>query len=95
MAIDSNYAMPVMVNGFLCKNCTDVDLAKAFIDPQHPSAGPFGVDATADPTLAGRQFDCKTGAVTFGGSLSGTNGDGSSLATRPSSPLGSRLDLRV
>ena len=58
MAIASvNYPMPVMVNGFPCKNCTDVDFAKAHIDPQHPSAGPFGVNAKADPSLAGKKFD--------------------------------------
>ena len=94
MAIDSvNYSMPVMVNGFLCKNCTDVDLAKAHIDPQHPSAGPFGTNAKADPTLAGKNFDGKTGAVTFGGSLAATNsGEVSSPASSPS-PRGSQLDL--
>ena len=96
MAIASaNYSMPVMVNGFLCKNCTDVDLAKAHIDPQHPSAGPFGTNAKADPTLAGKKFDGNTGAVSFAGSLSGMNSDGASSSAMPSSPLGSQLDLSI
>ncbi len=97
MAIDSvNYSTPVMVNGFLCRNCTDVDLAKAHIDPQHPSAGPFGVDAKADPTLAGKHFDGKTGAVTFGGSLTFANSAGASSSTAsPAVSRGRQLDLSV
>lgn len=96
MAIGTvNYPQPVMVNGFPCKNCTEVDLAKAHIDPQHPSAGPYGVNAKADPTLAGKKFDGKAGAVTFGGSLSGTSGDGASSSALAPSPLGSQLDLSV
>ena len=90
----TNYSMPVMVNGFLCKSCTDVDLAKAHIDPQHPSAGPFGANAKADPTLAGKRFDGTTGAVTFGGSLGGTGAAAASAAIA-SSPLGSQLDIAV
>ena len=96
MAIASaNYAMPVMVNGFLSKNCTDVDLAKSHIDPQHPSAGPFGTNAKADPTLAGKKFDGHIGAVSFAGSLSSSNSDGSasSAAAGSFSPRGSQLDL--
>jgi hypothetical protein len=96
MAIASaNYAMPVMVNGFLCKSCTDVDLAKAHIDPQHPSAGPFGTNAKADPTLAGKKFDGSTGAVTLSGSLGGANDADSSSAAPPSSPRGSQMDFSV
>ena len=91
----TNYSTPVMVNGFLCKNCTEVDLAKSNIDPQHPSAGPFGTNAKADPTLAGKKFDGHTGAVSFAGSLSSLNSDGaaSSAAAGSSSPRGSQLDL--
>jgi hypothetical protein len=97
MAVGSvNYPQPVMVNGYPCKNCTDVDLAKAHIDPQHPSAGPYGVNAKADPSLAGKRLDAATGAVTFGGSL-GNNADnsGSSSAAPPSSPRGSQVDVSV
>ena len=49
MAVSSNYAIPVQVNGFTCKNCTDVDYAKRHIDPQHPQSGPYGVNAAVDP----------------------------------------------
>lgn len=46
----TNYAHPVQVNGYACKNCTDVDYAKKHIDPAHPKSGPFGIDAADDPT---------------------------------------------
>jgi hypothetical protein len=94
MAIGSvNYPQPVMVNGYPCKNCADVDLAKAHIDPQHPSAGPYGVNAKADPSLAGKKLDASTGAVTFGGSLGATNSADSSSSAISPSPRGSQLDL--
>lgn len=45
MAISGDYPHPVTVNGFSCKNCTDVDYAKKHIDPAHPKDGPYGLDA--------------------------------------------------
>jgi hypothetical protein len=45
VAISVNYPAPVYVNGFQCKNCTDVDYAKKHIDPAHPKDGPYGIDA--------------------------------------------------
>lgn len=51
MAIGSvNYPQPVQVNGFQCRNCTDVDRAKKRIDPEHPLSGPDNRDASTDPT---------------------------------------------
>jgi hypothetical protein len=50
LALSVNYPTPVWVNGFQCRNCTDVDLAKQHIDPAHPKSGPFNVDASTDPT---------------------------------------------
>jgi hypothetical protein len=67
MTIGANYPIPVHVNGYLCKNCTDVDLAKKNIDPAHPRSGPYGIDAKDDPTVN------KTATVIFGGALSGLN----------------------
>ena len=32
------------VNGYVCKNCTDVEYAKKNIDPAHPKDGPNGID---------------------------------------------------
>ncbi|HEX3486290.1 MAG TPA: hypothetical protein VHT51_14600 [Micropepsaceae bacterium] len=62
-----NYPTPILVNGYSCKNCTDVDLAKKHIDPDHPKAGPFGINAQNDPALK------RQPGVTFGGSLSNLN----------------------
>lgn len=50
-----------VVNGYVCHDCTEVDLARKGIDPAHPKDGPFGKDkpeqiaarkARLDPTLA-------------------------------------------
>ncbi|HWU50699.1 MAG TPA: hypothetical protein VN042_12530 [Asticcacaulis sp.] len=50
MAISGDYPHPVQINGFTCKNCTDVDYAKKHIDPAHPRSGPYGVNAASDPS---------------------------------------------
>ena len=49
MAISGDYSRPVYVNGYSCRNCTDVDNAKKNIDPAHPRSGPFGSTADTDP----------------------------------------------
>lgn len=69
MTIGSNYPTPVTVNGFSCKNCTDVDYAKKHIDPAHPKSGPYGITAKDDPTVK----ISPSSAVVFGGNLSGLN----------------------
>jgi len=51
MALSVNYPQPVTVNGYVCRNCTEVDLARKNIDPAHPKSGPGGADAASDPTL--------------------------------------------
>ena len=66
MAISGDYPNPVTVNGYSCRNCTDVDYAKKHIDPAHPKDGPYGIDAQAGRNPA-------SPAVTFGGSLVGLN----------------------
>ena len=58
MAVSTDYSTPVIVNGFQCKNCTDVDYAKKHIDPAHPKSGPYGIDAKDDPTV--KQTDAVT-----------------------------------
>ncbi len=51
MAISTDYSAPVRVNGFACRNCSEVDQAKRNIDPANPSAGPFGInDSGKAPT---------------------------------------------
>ena len=88
MALSVNYPTPVWVNGYQCRNCSDVDLAKKHIDPAHPKSGPFNVDAKSDPT---RQAQ---GAVKLGGMLAGMNGAASATApTSAPSGLGVNLDL--
>lgn len=59
MAISGDYANPVTVNGYSCRNCTEVDLAKKHIDPAHPQDGPFGLNSK----------DTHGPAVTLGGNL--------------------------
>ncbi len=57
-----------IVNGYVCKNCTDVANAKKGIDPAHPKDGPNGVDAkdkSGKPDPKGHHGP----AVTFGGTL--------------------------
>ena len=78
MTVSVNYPTPVWVNGFQCRNCSDVDLAKKHVDPAHPKSGPFNVDAKSDPT---RQLQR---AVSYGGQLTGTSDIPVALpATRP------------
>jgi hypothetical protein len=87
MSISGNYPAPVTVNGFLCRNCTDVDYAKKHIDPQHPRSGPYNIDAKDDPT--------QPAAVRFGGKLSALNdAPPSTDAAAPDAP-GANLDLSV
>ncbi|WP_372784501.1 hypothetical protein [Phenylobacterium sp.] len=64
MTIGSDYPSPVTVNGYSCKNCTDVDYAKKHIDPAHPKDGPYGIDAKSDPA-----HPKDTPAVIFSGQL--------------------------
>lgn len=82
-----NYPTPVWVNGYQCRNCTDVDLAKKHIDPEHPKSGPFNVDAKSDPS---RTFQ---GAVNFGGQLAGTGAPASVGSFADATQPGSNLDL--
>jgi hypothetical protein len=82
-----NYPSPVTVNGYSCKNCTDVDYAKKNIDPAHPKDGPFGIDKTNAPKPGG-----SSPAVTFGGSLAGLN-PAPSGSQPPAVAQGQRLDV--
>jgi len=104
MAIGGNYPMPVTVNGFLCRNCTDVDYAKKHIDPAHPKSGPYGIDAKDDPTVK----KAPPSAVILGGNLSSLNakqtaaaaGDAAVPANQPggaaavsATAIGTQLDI--
>lgn len=88
MAINADYATPVTVNGYSCKNCTDVDYAKKHIDPAHPKDGPYGIDARNNPTS-------KTSpAVILDGRLAGLNSSASSPSAPSTTPT-ARLDISV
>ena len=88
MTVSANYPTPVWVNGFQCRDCSDVDLAKKHIDPAHPKSGPFNVDAKSDPSRLAQN------AVKFGGVLAGMSSSPSAGATTSaSSGLGGNLDL--
>lgn len=80
MAISTDYSTPVIVNGFRCKNCTDVDYAKKHIDPAHPKSGPYGIDAKDDPTV--RQTDTQAAAA-----------PSVTAVARPVAGLGAQLDV--
>ncbi len=83
MAVSTDYPTPVMVNGFRCKNCTDVDYAKKHIDPAHPKSGPYGIDAKDDPTAK----QTETASSATGPSV------GSVAAAKPAPGLGTQLDI--
>jgi hypothetical protein len=97
MSIGTNYSTPVTVNGFSCKNCTDVDYAKKHIDPAHPKSGPYGIDAKDDPTVK----VAPPSSVVFGGSLSRLNAaqtaaSGNTTAVADAAPdatVGAQLDV--
>jgi len=87
VAVSVDYPSPVWVNGFQCRNCTDVDLAKKHIDPAHPQSGPFNVDARSDPTRLAQN------AVSFGGRLAGITA-GASASSGASAPgAGALVDI--
>jgi hypothetical protein len=87
VVLSVNYPTPVWVNGFQCRNCSDVDLAKKHVDPAHPKSGPFGVDAKSDPSRILQD------AVSFGGQLTGMPTGGSSGSAGAPTGLGSQLDI--
>ena len=88
-----NYPNPVTVNGYSCKNCTDVDYAKKNVDPAHPSDGPFGVNAKTKPAPPGSHARiADTPAVTLGGVLAGVSA-ASKPNVSPTATQGQRLDV--
>jgi hypothetical protein len=80
-----------LVNGFECRNCTDIDNAKKHIDPAHPKDGPYGINADQP---GGSQYGLaapRGPSVQFGGALAGQN-PAPSGAAQPQGP-GSVLNL--
>ena len=63
------------VNGYQCKNCTDIDNAKKHVDPAHPQDGPYGINA-ANKSNAAKPSDpagVSPPSVVYGGSLQSLN----------------------
>ena len=94
-----------MVNGYACKNCTDIDYAKKHIDPAHPKDGPYGVDAqpkpgskAAEDTARAQQADRAPDrpAVKFGGALQKADiSNRTNPGTTPPPASGRLLDVRA
>ena len=78
-----------VVNGYVCKSCCDVALAKKGVDPAHPKDDP--ANPAYDPKIAAAHKTQAGGmvrpAVTFGGQLAALNGAASVIDhTRAASP---------
>ena len=98
-----------IVNGYVCRNCTDVELAKKGVDPAHPHDGPNGVD----PQTPGASSETKSKdgasrsdevspdrgpAVTYAGALQGADEAQGTTSAQPASAWaslqpGQRLSL--
>ena len=86
-----------IVNGYPCKNCTDVEYAKKGIDPAKPKDGPNGVYATENAKPGDKAYteakavdDAKGAergpAVTLAGALAQVQSTSSAEKTQPYQP---------
>jgi hypothetical protein len=88
-----------VVNGYVCRNCTDVEYAKKGVDPAHPKDGPQGAYADGKTDNA-RAKDVKAGdaksefgpAVIFGGQLAARTSPTQAIQPAPYVP-GSTVSL--
>ena len=92
-----SFPRPTLVNGFVCRNSSDEDMAKKHIDPAHPLSGPYGINADTDPTRQTPQDVQKRQdkAVQFGGALAGTDRSQDQSRRKPMAYAGTRLDIRA
>jgi hypothetical protein len=90
-----NYPTPILINGYRCKNCTDVDYAKKHIDPQHPKDGPYGINKPENSDRAGTTDATRGPAVLFGGRIAPPVTSTDSSAPAASSTQGVNVDLKV
>ncbi len=67
-----------VINGFICRNCTDVELAKRGVDPAHPKDDPK--NPAYDPAKAKADHGP---AFRLDGALAGSGTDGSSANALP------------
>jgi hypothetical protein len=84
-----------IVNGYPCKNCTDVENAKKGIDPAKPKDGPNGVNSPeaklkaeeAKKAAKGAEGPAERGpAVTFSGALANVTQPDEAQKTQPYKP---------
>jgi hypothetical protein len=95
-----------LVNGYVCRNCTDEELAKRGVDPLHPKSGNAaqGASATGSPNAANATNSAKAANATNGANAvdgkagEGKPGDAKSAALgvnqpNASGPVGTALNL--
>jgi hypothetical protein len=85
-----------IVNGFPCKNCTDVENAKKGIDPAKPKDGPNGVNSpeakakaaekSKDAAKPGDGPAARGPAVTFSGALANVTPPEATVKAQPYKP---------
>ena len=82
------------INGFACKDCTDIDYAKKHIDPAHPKDGPYGINKPKE-TDAKTPKDPNDPAVLYAGAVTGPGAIDPALraASRPVQVEGGNLDI--
>jgi len=94
-----------VINGYVCRNCTDVEYAKKGVDPAHPKDGPQGAYATDKTDQAAKSGKVEGAdtvdaakadrgpAVTFGGELAAPTAAGT--VQPPAYAPGANLSLKV
>ncbi len=90
-----NYPTPIQVNGYSCKNCTDVEYAKKHIDPQHPKDGPFGINKPAADGGVQAKDGAHGPAVVIDGRIVSPAAATSKAPDAPVATQGVNVDLRV
>ena len=85
------------INGFPCKDCTDIDYAKKHIDPAHPKNGPYDINKPKDDEPLKAADDP---AVLYAGAVTGpppldAAGQARHDVQRPVVAEGSKLDSRA
>lgn len=83
------------INGFACKDCTDIDYAKKHIDPAHPKNGPYDINKPKDADDR-KIKDPNDPAVLYAGAVTGPAAIDPALraATRPVRVEGGHVDVK-
>lgn len=89
-----------IVNGYVCRNCSDAELATRNIDPAHPKDGPFGAakiedEKAAEASVAKARADLSVGPMASGYSPAAVTPSGEALNTNFEARPGSRFDVLV